>query len=168
MEPVFVISNTGKKLMPTFRFGKVRHLLKDGKAKITVYSPFTIQLLYETPENVQELELTIDSGYENVGISLKSEKREYLLQEHTHLTVKKHDEARSYRRTRGNRLRYHAPRFNNRVSTKRKGWIAPSLQHKVDAQVSIITRICNVAPVMYIEIEVGVFDPALLKAMQIT
>ena len=86
MEPVFVISNTGKKLMPTFRFRKVRHLLKDGQAKIIGYRPFTIQLLYETPENIQELELTVDSGYVNVGVSLKSEKKEYISREYTLLT----------------------------------------------------------------------------------
>ena len=141
--------------MPTFRFRKVRHLLKDGKAKIIGYRPFTIQLLYETTENVQELELTIDSWYVNVGLSLKSEKREYLSREYTLLTdeKQKHDDAESYRRTRRNSLRYRAPRFNNRVSTKKKWWIAQSLQHKVDAQVSIITKICNVAPVSYIKIK---------------
>ena len=170
MEPVFVISSTGKKLMPTFRFRKVRHLLKDGQAKIIGHRPFTIQLLYETTEYVQELELTVDSGYVNAGVSLKSEKREYLSQEYTLLTdeKQKHDDARSYRRTRRNRLRYRAPRFNNRVSTKKEGWIAPSLQHKVDAQVSIIEKICNVAPVKYIKIEVGVFDPFLLDVMNTT
>ena len=30
---VCVLSNSGERLMPTFRLGKVRHLLKDGKAK---------------------------------------------------------------------------------------------------------------------------------------
>ena len=31
---VCVLSNSGERLMPTFRLGKVRRLLKDGKAKI--------------------------------------------------------------------------------------------------------------------------------------
>ena len=31
---VCVLSNNGERLMPTIRLGKVRHLLKDGKAKI--------------------------------------------------------------------------------------------------------------------------------------
>ena len=41
---VCVLSNSGERLMPTFRLGKVRHLLKDGKAKIVKHHPFTIQL----------------------------------------------------------------------------------------------------------------------------
>ena len=45
---VCVLSNNGERLMPTIRLGKVRHLLKDGKAKIIKHHPFTIQLLYDS------------------------------------------------------------------------------------------------------------------------
>ena len=38
---VCVLSNSGERLMPTFRLGKVRRLLKDGKAKIVKHHPFT-------------------------------------------------------------------------------------------------------------------------------
>lgn len=41
----YVLSKNGERLMPTIRLGKVRHLLKDGKAKIIKHHPFTIQLL---------------------------------------------------------------------------------------------------------------------------
>ena len=41
---VCVFSNNGERLMPTFRLGKVRRLLKDGKAKIVKHHPFTIPL----------------------------------------------------------------------------------------------------------------------------
>lgn len=44
-----VFSKNGERLMPTIRLGKVRHLLKDGKAKIVKHHPFTIQLLYQQP-----------------------------------------------------------------------------------------------------------------------
>lgn len=33
-----VLSKNGERLMPTIRLGKVRHLLKDGKAKIIKYT----------------------------------------------------------------------------------------------------------------------------------
>ena len=36
-----VLSKNGERLMPTIRLGKVRHLLKDGKAKIIKHHPFT-------------------------------------------------------------------------------------------------------------------------------
>ena len=38
---VCVLGNNGERLMPTFRLGKVRRLLKDGKAKIVKHHPFT-------------------------------------------------------------------------------------------------------------------------------
>ena len=50
---VCVLSNSGERLMPTFRLGKVRRLLKDGKAKIVKHHPFTIQLLYDSKTNTQ-------------------------------------------------------------------------------------------------------------------
>ena len=43
---VYVISKTGKPLMPSERRGKVRRLLKSGKARVVKQIPFTIQLLY--------------------------------------------------------------------------------------------------------------------------
>ena len=41
---VFVLDKLGNKLMPTMRFSKVRHWLKNKQAKIITYKPFTIQL----------------------------------------------------------------------------------------------------------------------------
>lgn len=43
----------GKELMPCSN-RKARLLLKDGKARIYQYDPFTIQLCYATGENVQK------------------------------------------------------------------------------------------------------------------
>ena len=39
---VCVLSNNGERLMPTIRLGKVRRLLKDGKAKIVKHHPDSI------------------------------------------------------------------------------------------------------------------------------
>jgi hypothetical protein len=41
---VYVLSKEGKPLMPTERHGKVRRMLKEGKARVIKASPFTIQL----------------------------------------------------------------------------------------------------------------------------
>ena len=75
---VCVLSNSGERLMPTFRLGKVRHLLKDGKAKIVKHHPFTIQLLYDSKANTQPIEICEDVGYNYIGISVKSESHEYV------------------------------------------------------------------------------------------
>lgn len=48
MYVVYVLSKTGKTLMPTKRFRKVRLLLKNKLAKVVQRNPFTIQLLYDT------------------------------------------------------------------------------------------------------------------------
>lgn len=43
---VYVLDITGSPLMPTERHGKVRRMLKDGKAKVVKKNPFTVQLCY--------------------------------------------------------------------------------------------------------------------------
>lgn len=73
---VYVISKNGQPLMPTCRHGKVRHLLKDGKAKVIKRCPFTIQLLYETTEFTQPVTLGIDAGSKHIGISATTENKE--------------------------------------------------------------------------------------------
>jgi hypothetical protein len=73
-----VLSKNGERLMPTIRLGKVRHLLKDGKAKIVKHHPFTIQLLYDSETNTQPIEICEDVGYNYIGISVKSESHEYV------------------------------------------------------------------------------------------
>ena len=138
MSAVYIISKNGERLMPTVRYGHVRHLLKDGKAVVFSRHPFTIQLTYDTSEFVQPMEIGVDSGYEHVGVSVKSAKREYLSSQFDLLPDEKsrHDDCRKYRRTRRNRLRYRKCHFLK--NTKLEGWIAPSLRHKAEAQEQII------------------------------
>lgn len=57
MAVVYVISKSGKPLMPTTRCGHVRILLKEGKARVVERKPFTIQLTYESTEETQPLVL---------------------------------------------------------------------------------------------------------------
>ena len=44
---VYVLSHTGKALMPTNRHGKVKHLLREGRARVVRREPFAIQQLYD-------------------------------------------------------------------------------------------------------------------------
>ena len=64
---VYVLTKENKPLMPTNRHGHIRRLLKAGKAKVVRRMPFTIKLLYETPEIVQELTLGVDTGSSVIG-----------------------------------------------------------------------------------------------------
>lgn len=56
---VYVQSHSGKALMPTERYGKVRRLLRDGLATVVRHTPFTIRLNYETKEYVQDVTLGV-------------------------------------------------------------------------------------------------------------
>lgn len=73
MATVYVISKSGKPLMPTTRCGHIRLLLKQGKARVVERKPFTIQLEYETTEETQPLVLGIDPGRTNIGVAVTTE-----------------------------------------------------------------------------------------------
>lgn len=163
---VCVLSNNGERLMPTFRLGKVRHLLKDGKAKIVKHYPFTIQLLYNSKTNIQPIEICEDVGYNYIGISVKSESYEYVSAQYDTLQDEKehHDDCRKMRRARRNRLRYRKPRFDNRKRSE--GWLAPSLEHKKQLNISLVERYVSVIPITHATVEVGSFDTMLLQAIQ--
>ena len=97
MDAVFVIGKNGERLMPTHRLGHVRYLLKDGKAHIYSRNPFTIQMDVETTSYVQPMEIGVDAGYEHIGISVKSESREYAAAQYDLLKDEKqrHDDCRN-------------------------------------------------------------------------
>lgn len=65
--PVYVVSQNGRPLMPSYRYAHIRILLKEGKAKVVKTKPFTIKLLYETTEYTQPLYGGTDPGRTNIG-----------------------------------------------------------------------------------------------------
>jgi len=65
---VYVLNKNGNPLMPC-KPAKARHLLQDGKAKVVSRKPFTIQLLWDCEENVQEVRCGIDKGCKVTGIA---------------------------------------------------------------------------------------------------
>ena len=73
MAVVYVLSASGKPLMPTTRCGHVRILLKEKKARVVERKPFTIQLAYETEGVTQPLYLGIDPGRTNIGAAVVRE-----------------------------------------------------------------------------------------------
>ena len=79
MSTVYVRNKDGKPLMPTTRCGHVRMLLKQEKARVVERIPFTIQLLYYTPDAVQPLYLGIDPGRTNIGMAVITESGDEVL-----------------------------------------------------------------------------------------
>ena len=162
---VYVLNKKGKPLMPTKRHGKVKHLLRSGLAKVVKREPFTIQLLYEASEYVQAVTLGVDAGSKVVGLSATTEKKELYASEAMlrNDIVELLSERRQYRRTRRNRLRYRAPRWQNRKKTKKEGWIAPSIQHKVDSHKKLISQAHEILPIAKIVVEIASFDIQKIK-----
>lgn len=163
---IFVLNKDGEPMMPTTRPGRVRHLLKEGKAKIVKHRPFTIQLMYESTNYKQPIEFCCDTGDHHVGVSLKSEAKEYVSDEYRPLAYEKerHDDCRKMRRARRNRKRYRKARFNNRKN--RKGKLPPSVEHKVDVNLKAFSDLTQVCPITQAVFEVGAFDTQLLAAIE--
>lgn len=157
---VYVINFDGKALMPTSN-AKARILLKNKKAIVKELKPFTIQLTYKTEtEYTQEVTLGIDSGYNNVGFSAITNNKELIVGELKLLQGMKERllEKARYRKIRRSRLRYRKPRWNNRTKSKPKGWLAPSLQHKLDSHIKFIDSLYKILPITKCTIEVANFD----------
>lgn len=164
----FVIAEDGTKLMPTFNIKKVRHMLKSGSAVICKHNPFTIRLTYKSSKCIQPIEFKEDAGYQNIGISACSAKHEYVSETRVLLKdeVERHNDCRKYRRGRRNRLRYRKPRFDNRRATKQPGWLAPSINNKMNQHLRILDIYSSVMPITSVIIEVAQFDTQVLKAVQ--
>ena len=164
---VYVISKDGQPLMPTSRFGKVRRLLRDKKAKVIRSCPFTIKLLYEPKTSVvQEVVLGQDTGSKHVGTACVANDRVSYQSEVTlrDNIKKKMDQRRGFRRNRRQRkTRYRKPRFLNRANSTKKDRLPPSMRHKVQAHVDEIEFCKKILPISAIVLETGKFDTQLLE-----
>lgn len=148
----------GESLMPCNQ-RKARLLLKEGKAKIIGYKPFTIQLLQATGETTQEVHLGVDTGAKHIGIAATIEdkvliKGEIELRDDIHKNMTSRSLLRKARR--GRKTRYRKARFLNRK--RRDGWIPPTVQSKLDATFMWIDKFSELLPNPVLHIEVGKFD----------
>lgn len=138
---------------------KARFLLKEGKAKIILYKPFTIQLKIPTGESTQEVHIGVDTGAKHIGIAATSNdkvlvKGEIELRDDIHKNMQTRSELRRTRRNRN--LRYRQARFLNR--NRKERWLPPTVKSKLDATFMWIDRFCDLLPNPVLHIEVGKFD----------
>ena len=162
---VYVLNIDGQPLMPTDRHGKVRHLLKDGRAEVVKRCPFTIRLLYDSTHYTQDIVLGVDAGSKHIGLSATTETKELYASdvELRNDIVDLISTRRQNRRSRRNRkIRYRKARFQNRVSGK-KNWLAPSIRQKVDTHMTVVSRVCMILPVTKIIVETASFDIQKIK-----
>ena len=160
---VFVLSQRGEPLMPT-KPQKAKKLLKQKKARVAGYDPFVIQLLYATGETKQDITLGVDAGSKRIGVSATTQSQE-LYSAEIELrndvpalisTKKQYRRSRRYRKT-----RYRKARFNNRKRSE--GWLAPSVQNKVNSHIRMINKIHDILPISKIVVEVASFDIQKIK-----
>ena len=166
---VYVLDIDGQPLMPTSRRGKVRRLLNSHLAKVVKCCPFTIQLLYQSTKETQPISLGVDAGSKHIGLAATTKQKVFYQEEliPRNDVVKLLSARRACRRSRRNRkTRYRKPRFNNRVHSKHKGWLAPSVEVKIQEHITAIKRICQILPVSEIHVETAEFDLQRLKAME--
>ena len=166
---VYVLDIDGQPLMPTARHGKVRRLLNSHLAKVVKRCPFTIQLLYQSTKEIQPVSLGVDAGSKHIGLAATTEQKVLYQEELTprNDVVKLLSAKRACRHSRRNRkTRYRKPRFNNRVHSKHKGWLAPSVEVKIQEHITAIKNICKILPASEIHVETAEFDLQRLKAME--
>lgn len=167
---VYVINKNGQPLMPC-KPQKVRKLLKENKATVAKYEPFTIQLRYGSAGYKQPITLGIDAGSVHIGASASTEKQELYASE----TVMRSDDGKAsivrllakrleLRHSRRNRkTRYRKARFLNRIRRKHKGWLAPSIENKINVHLKLVADIHKILPITKVVVEVAQFDIQKIK-----
>ena len=166
---IYVQSIRGKKLMPCSET-KARHLLKAKRAKIINYEPFTIKLLFKCENKTQPITLGVDTGSKIVGLSATTSKKELFSGEfelRNNIVNLISNRAQFRRNRRSRKTRYRPARFSNRIKTKKKGWLPPSVQNKLNAHIKIIGDIIDLLPVTKIILETAKFNIAKINNPEI-
>lgn len=166
---VFVL-DTQKRPINPIQPGLARKLLTSGKAVVFKRYPFTIILNKDAIATPEPITLKIDPGSKTTGIALLQGEKVIWGAELTHRgqAIKASLESRrSLRRARRNRhTRYRQARFLNRK--RPKGWLAPSLQHRVETTLTWVKRLIKLAPISSIVQELVRFDLQQLENPEIS
>ena len=164
---VYVLAKNGQPLMPTKRYGKVKHLLKEGKAKVVRRCPFTIRLLYESKHYTQKLTLGVDTGSGTIGTAVCTDKGDVIYMSEVavrnDITGKMQQRAKYRRSRRYRKTRYRKARWSNRKNSIRNGRFSPTMRSKLHSHVKEIEYIKSILPITDIVLETGKFDTHLMK-----
>jgi 5-methylcytosine-specific restriction endonuclease McrA len=139
-------------------------LLRRGRAAIYRHVPFTIIIRAQIVNPaLQPIELRIDPGSKTTGIALVANGRVIVAAELAHrgAQIRKALQQRAAyrRRRRSQNLRYRKARFDN--STRRDGWLPPSLQSRVDNVLSWAQRCARLCSLTSMAVETVRFDTQL-------
>lgn len=166
---IFVLDANKKPLTPC-RPVTARKMLTANKAAVFRMFPFTIILKKEVTSTPQLITLKIDPGSKVTGIALVQADKVIWGAELTHrgYVIKANLESRKNARKsrRARHTRYRQPRFLNR--TRAKGWLAPSLKHRVLTTATWAKRLIKLAPIGSIVQELVRFDLQQLENPEIS
>lgn len=159
--------------MPCSSF-RARQLLAKGKAAVLKLHPFTIILTGREEGNVQELEAKIDPGSKTTGIALVGDFQKARvviwaanLHHRGEFIRSSLESRRSLRKGRRHRKTpYRAARFDNR--RRKEGWLAPSLQSRVDNVSTWVERLQKLTSLSSIVIETVRFDTQKIQDPEIS
>lgn len=164
---VYVLNIDGQPLMPTNRHGKVKYLLRDGKAKVIKRCPFTIKLLYEINNYTQDLTLGVDTGSGTFATAVNRDNGDIVYLSEVILRndiTDKMTRRREYRRNRRNRkTRYRKARWLNRKNSKRSDRFSPTMVSKFHSHFKEIEYIKSILPITKLVVETGQFNTHLMK-----
>lgn len=163
---VYVINCENQPLMPC-KPVIARLLLKQGKARVTKRTPFTIKLLYETTNYTQELILGVDTGSSKIGSAVVDINGNVLYASEVEIRndiANKMTRRAKYRRNRRNRkTRYRKPRFLNRKNSIKKDRFSPTMVSKINSHLKEINFVKSILPISRLILETATFDPHALK-----
>ncbi len=171
---VFVLDRHQKPLMPCTE-KRARQLLERGRAVIHKMAPFTIRLKDRRVEDsaLQPLRLKLDPGSKTTGMAMILD-GQYGAQgvffgkivHKPHIKWRLQARASVRRGRRFRHTRYRPARFANR--RRRKGWLPPSLEARVDQTVHAVHKVRTLAPITAISVEHVKFDTQQMQNPEIT
>ncbi len=167
-----LVLDTDKRALSPCHPARARELLDKGKAAVFRRYPFTIILKRSVPEAEPELgQVKIDPGSQTTGVALVQGDRVIAGVEIHHrgarIRQKLQDRA-ARRRQRRNRRRYRQPSYRTRAQInnakrtyarkREKGWLPPSIRHRLETTLTWVDRLRRWAPVDEIVQELVRFD----------
>ena len=162
MSKVFVLDTDKRPLLPIHP-AQGRQLLRNKKVAVFRRFPFTLILKESRPDSpVSSLRLKLDPGAKTTGIVLVNDTigEVVFAAELKHRGFAIRDALTSRRQLRRGRrarkTRYRQPRFLNR--TRPQGWLAPSLQSRIENIKTWVEKLRKLAPIEAISQELVRFD----------
>lgn len=125
--------------------------------------------MFACENQTQDITLGVDAGSKHIGLSATTEKKELYAAdvELRSNIIDLLSVRRQNRRTRRNRLRYRKPKFNNRVHSKNIGWLAPSIEQKIQTHFKVVEDVHKLLPITKIVVETASFDIQKIKNPEI-